>query len=101
MSGWQDLPKDCALLACATCYMLARYGITCRPLAITYQPRPRRRHVIVIFQFEGRLRGYDRGGSVTLPAKLSFDDPPTKIARAWASSPDNEWDFTAVRGEWY
>lgn len=101
MAEWNGLPNDCALLACATCYSLARFGITCRPLAVTYQRKPLHRHIVVIFEFEHRLRAYERDGSITLSKKLSWQSAATAIARDWAKNPSCEFPFKALKGEWY
>lgn len=96
-----DLPGDCALLAAIACCELRKTNISCRALAVTYKLKPRSRHVITIFEFQARLRAYDRDGSVTLPKSLTLASPPNKIAKAWTSHASCNFPYKALAGEWY
>lgn len=96
-----DLPSDCALIAVMACYQLARGKVVCRPLAITYKLKPVHRHIVVIFEFEGQLRGYDRDGTVSLDKALSWKSTPSKIAKTWAIHPSNDFPFKVYKGDWY
>lgn len=97
----EDLPAACALIAVAACYELGRFRVRCRPLAITYRRRPKHRHIITVFQFEGRLRGYDHTGSVTLAKTLTFESRPKAIAKSWRKCPGVDFPFKVLAASWY
>jgi hypothetical protein len=74
------LPCGCAVYGTAAATFLDNHGIRCRLISIQLVND---RHILCLFNLNGRLRAYDPQGTRTLPKGLTLDSHPKAIAKAW------------------
>jgi hypothetical protein len=74
------LPCGCVVYATAAATFLDNHGIRCRLISVKLSTE---RHVICLFNLNGKLRAYDNRGTRTMPRGLTLDSHPKTIAKAW------------------
>ena len=96
-----DLQNDCALNAVCAATELESHNVKNDILRLRWtRDGDKGSHVICIFKFKDRLRGYDPNfGTFTFPKNLTFDSHPTTIAKCWAKNHD--FEPKVYKGEWY
>lgn len=91
-----NLPNPCALVAACASKFLTTNDIEHRLLEIHYAKDDT--HVIVIFESNGRLHGYDEGGTTTLPKNITWGTKISRIAANWAV--ESKWDYPVIKARW-
>lgn len=94
-----ELPNACALISMAACCQLARHGISCRPIRIKYQKKPKRGHIVTVIEFGGRIHIYGSDGTCTLPKIITENSSPVAIAKEYKRI--GEFDPPILGAEWY